>query len=555
MRLAAYPRLLMAAFFVVLLNVSLFAHVQEDETILAARSSRTSISRRRVEAAARTLRHVAPAAPVAPDSSPPPSPQRQARARPAQQHPDKKERSVRGYCVHAGYPLAPHDSVLLEATLPLPGARSFCTADPACSGFSARTDGASQTNVHVVFFRTTSGVSNASGISIGCTDSWILFLRRSSSSTFSASCDRADDAPEDVINTLRHDGGGMVNTSNTPVSSRVTVVTQLSMNRMSMLIELAERWPGPVVAAAIHEPSTPPATTALPAELAVRVQLLLRERAPDEPFPINTLRNAAIAAVRTSHFFVLDVDLWPSESLLSELGKLDDTWWDHTPRLALLVPAFQLTANPSAVRAALSGGHDPVPAGPRELRACVRETQCTAFKGQLLHPDSDPTAHAIPGQQLATDYARWFVWERRALPYRIPCFDKPSFEPYLIVRRGAHVPRFDEQFVGYGKNKVQWVQSLRAAGYAFWVLPRGFVTHVPHEQSKHARAWGANANGHKQRMDELFNAQLARQAAQPPPIGAASGCSHTPACKVPLAQFINPLEPSHSRRIPANIMA
>ena len=44
------------------------------------------------------------------------------------------------------------------------------------------------------------------------------------------------------------------------------------------------------------------------------------------------------------------------------------------------------------------------------------------------------------------------------------CFNHVFQEPYLLVRRSAHLPLFDERFINYGYNKVQWVEHLRWIG-------------------------------------------------------------------------------------------
>lgn len=144
-------------------------------------------------------------------------------------------------------------------------------------------------------------------------------------------------------------------------------------------------------------------------------------------------------------------------------------------------------------------------------------------------------------------------WARAAaaLPYRVPCLDKVSWEPYLVLPAAANAtPTFDERFTGYGKNKVQWVQALRSAGFHFWVLPRGYLLHFPHKMSSSGRKWQANANDHRARMDSLFERQMtlaaqgqrARALLEGEP---RDGCAAvTPACDVPLMQQVDMLQPS-----------
>jgi hypothetical protein len=58
-----------------------------------------------------------------------------------------------------------------------------------------------------------------------------------------------------------------------------------------------------------------------------------------------------------------------------------------------------------------------------------------------------------------------------------------------MVPRLNSTPLFDERFVGYGKNKIQWIQHLRLSGFEFYVVPRAFVMHCPHEVSAARNDW------------------------------------------------------------------
>ena len=74
-------------------------------------------------------------------------------------------------------------------------------------------------------------------------------------------------------------------------------------------------------------------------------------------------------------------------------------------------------------------------------------------------------------------------------------------------------PRFDERFAGYGKNKIDWVASLRAANYSFHVARDAFAVHVQHAESA---AFVNRYTSHKQgelskskgAADSLFDAKV-----------------------------------------------
>lgn len=56
-------------------------------------------------------------------------------------------------------------------------------------------------------------------------------------------------------------------------------------------------------------------------------------------YPINILRNIGIRHTRTSHFLVLDTDMWVSQTSYEMLMKIPDTIW-ASPRIAVVIPAF-----------------------------------------------------------------------------------------------------------------------------------------------------------------------------------------------------------------------
>ena len=91
-----------------------------------------------------------------------------------------------------------------------------------------------------------------------------------------------------------------------------------------MFGQLLERWGGPASAAVWvttddGEASVRKSAAAFLAGAPPPLQLQILRGRPLDPYPVNRLRNLAVAAVTASHFFVCDVDLWPSEGLHAAL--------------------------------------------------------------------------------------------------------------------------------------------------------------------------------------------------------------------------------------------
>ncbi len=90
--------------------------------------------------------------------------------------------------------------------------------------------------------------------------------------------------------------------------------------------------------------------------------------------------------------------------------------------------------------------------------------------------------------QRSTNYNEW--WKHRDLTlYTIPCLQSPRYEPFLVVRKGKYTPRYNEDFSGYGKNKVQYTRHLAQSGFKFATLPLAFIIHAPHAKSEYFEKW------------------------------------------------------------------
>ncbi|KAK6472534.1 LARGE xylosyl- and glucuronyltransferase 2 isoform X2 [Huso huso] len=238
----------------------------------------------------------------------------------------------------------------------------------------------------------------------------------------------------------------------------VTLVAQLSMDRLQMLEAICKHWEGPISLALYMSDAEAQqflryaqASEVLKSRKNVGYHVVYKE---GQFYPVNLLRNIALRNANTPYVFLADVDFLPMYDLYDYLRKsIIQLDMAHTKK-ALIVPAFE------TLRYRLS-----FPKSKAELLSMLDMGTLYTFRYHVWTKGHAPT-----------DYAKW---RTATTPYKVEW--ESDFEPYVVVRRDC--PEYDQRFVGFGWNKVSHIMELDAQEYDLVVLPNAFVIHMPHAPS------------------------------------------------------------------------
>ncbi|KAK1159685.1 LARGE xylosyl- and glucuronyltransferase 2-like isoform X1 [Acipenser oxyrinchus oxyrinchus] len=238
----------------------------------------------------------------------------------------------------------------------------------------------------------------------------------------------------------------------------VTLVAQLSMDRLQMLEAICKHWEGPISLALYMSDAEAQqflryaqASEVLKSRKNIGYHIVYKE---GQFYPVNLLRNIALRNVNTPYVFLADVDFLPMYDLYDYLRKsIIQLDMAHTKK-ALIVPAFE------TLRYRLS-----FPKSKAELLSMLDMGTLYTFRYHVWTKGHAPT-----------DYAKW---RTATSPYKVEW--ESDFEPYVVV--GRDCPEYDQRFVGFGWNKVSHIMELDAQEYDLVVLPNAFVIHMPHAPS------------------------------------------------------------------------
>ena len=125
----------------------------------------------------------------------------------------------------------------------------------------------------------------------------------------------------------------------------VTLVAQLSMDRLHMVESLCNQWKGPISlslylsdAEADQLVKFVQNSAVLSKRKTISYHVVYKE---SDFYPINYLRNVALKFVNTSYVFLSDIDFLPSADSYALLKKASTHLFEEDSKRALIVPAFE----------------------------------------------------------------------------------------------------------------------------------------------------------------------------------------------------------------------
>ena len=236
----------------------------------------------------------------------------------------------------------------------------------------------------------------------------------------------------------------------------VTLVSQLSMDRLQMLEPLCQYWDGPM-SISVYALDIETQTllkyfygcTCLRQRNNVAIHVVYTD---GRFYPVNYLRNIALDNTRTQYIFLSDIDFLPMPELYSYLQEAAKVL--GAPKRALIVPAFETYSYKLQI-----------PPNKTTVLKMLTNRTLTPFRYHIW-----PKGHA------PTNFNHWTTVSR---PYKVDW--APDFEPYVLLSKPF--PRYDSRFTGFGWNKVSHIMELHYASYEFVVLPEPFIVHIPHSPS------------------------------------------------------------------------
>lgn len=181
------------------------------------------------------------------------------------------------------------------------------------------------------------------------------------------------------------------------------------------------------------------------------------------PYPQNLLRNVAKSGCPSTYTIIPDIDMIPGHKhMFQDLEKFLDKP-QNCSRCAYVVPTYEVKNEANAL-----------PSSKRELLAYKRGGLARQFHQKVWKLN-----------QKASNLPRWEMWplnQELKVAFKIPKYTF-FYEPVYVAK--ADVPLFDERFLGYGMTRNTQAYEMHTAGYQFYLLNNAFSLHWGFQEAEY----------------------------------------------------------------------
>ena len=269
-----------------------------------------------------------------------------------------------------------------------------------------------------------------------------------------------------------------------------TLVTQLSPDRLWLMEEHCKRWGDHPISIAIG--GNVPRSGIAKALRGLgcnteKVELEVVSVEEGEDYPVNELRNKAMANIKTSHAVFIDADFLLSTNVYEKLQE-QRAFLATDTRIAMVIPAFELRSFCSDLSTCHKTLVSSIPETKEDLVDIIHEDPSNVLVAQF-DSKGNVAGHG------STKYGDWIEQDEHSQVLKIDCLTSPRYEPYMVIRYCQDMPPFQNVFKGYGMNKLTWIQHLRHVGYTFYQVGHSFAMHFPHRKSSSWRKWNKERRG------------------------------------------------------------
>ncbi|EGG13592.1 putative glycosyltransferase [Cavenderia fasciculata] len=261
--------------------------------------------------------------------------------------------------------------------------------------------------------------------------------------------------------------------------SKITIVTQVSVERLERIAWMADKWRAPISAAVyikndneIHN-VTSLINNSYSVTQFVDIHLLFANKTR---YPVNTLRNLSIKKASTKWVLLMDADFIPPldlhDTIQTHVDRLElDSDHNQNDLVSFVVPSFASSL-------------------PRFQLPDDKESFIQSVKSQTIVPTN---LNVCPKCHSPTNYTRWY---NESIPYEVEY--QWIYEPFLVFRTDQVEP-FDERLKGYGFDKNSHTFGMAVQGFTFMVLPDSWIVHMNHPK----QVWEGTDTYDEQMFDSL----------------------------------------------------